>query len=248
VNTVTGLVQIQTSPEAGRKDIGPARKFWIEPDLLYPLLKGAGDFSNFEVRQKEELYYLLPNVGINKDDYKNSVGRLKSLPRTARLLKHYKGHLENRSTYRTRMPGAPYHSVYNVGDYTFAPFKVVWAEQSSVFRSAVFESSAVPILGNRPFAPDHKVYFADFQDRGIAHYVCGLLNSSLVKEFVESHTIQIQVSNIFKHLSLPEFDSDNKNHRKLAQMSIKAHAATDQKIRDKALITLDKLASVILST
>ena len=37
------LVQIETRPEAGRTNIGPRQRFWVEPEMLYPLVKGAGD-------------------------------------------------------------------------------------------------------------------------------------------------------------------------------------------------------------
>ena len=112
------------------------------------------------------------------------------------------------------MPKAPFYSVYNSGSYTFAPYKVVWAELSSTFEAAVFTEDDVPLIGKRPYVPDHKIYFADFQNESEAHFVCGVLNSTLIKEYVESHTIQIQVSNIFKHLSA----------KLLAQLDILAHS------------------------
>lgn len=40
-NKTTKLVEITTRPEAGRTDIGKERTYWVEPHLLYPLLKGA---------------------------------------------------------------------------------------------------------------------------------------------------------------------------------------------------------------
>jgi hypothetical protein len=95
--------------------------------------------------------------------------------------------------------------VYNTGSYTFAPYKVVWAELSAKFEAAVFTEGKVPLIGKRPYVPDHKIYFSEFTDAETAYFVCALLNSSLVREYVQSHTIQIQVSNIFKHLKLPRY-------------------------------------------
>jgi len=51
------LVSIRSRPEAGKKDIGPAKTSWIEPDLLYPLIKGAADF--------EACYLRLSVVAVN---------------------------------------------------------------------------------------------------------------------------------------------------------------------------------------
>jgi len=50
-----------------------------------------------------------------------------------------------------------------------------------------------------------------------------LLTSSLVKEFVESHNISIQVGDIFKHMNLPEFDGKQAAHKRLAKLTKAAH-------------------------
>lgn len=245
-NAKTGLVQVETRPEAGKTDIGPARQFWVEPDLLYPLLKGAADFSACELHVRDKLYIFVPNKGINAADYRAAEAAVNGLKQTKQYLTHFKPLLENRSTYRLRQKGAPFYAVYNSGSYTFAPYKVVWAELSTTFEAAVFEEESVPLVGNRPFVPDHKVYFADFTSKETAHFVCGILNSTMVREYVESHTIQIQVSNIFKHLSIPQYDNRNASHAKLAKLSQAAHAAPSKAKRQAILADMDACAEAIL--
>ena len=246
-NSTTGLVQVETRPEAGKIDIGPKRRFWIEPDLLYPLLKGAADFSACEIHVRKQLYILVPNKGINAADYKAVEISVNALKQTKKYFSHYKNTLEKRSTYRLRQKNAPFYAVYNSGKYTFAPYKVVWAELSTTFEAAVLESANVPLAGNRPYVPDHKIYFADFTSKDMAHFVCGILNSKIVREYVESHTIQIQVSNIFKHLSIPEYDSKDPLHTALVALSKNAHAASTQKKRIKLLVEIDIKAEKILN-
>lgn len=246
-NAATGLVQVETRPEAGKTDIGAARKFWIEPTLLYPLLKGAADFSACHVHVKDQLYVLIPNKGIVKSDYERAEQAVAKLPQTKKYLQHFHSLLERRSTYRLRQKGAPFYAVYNSGSYTFAPYKVVWAELSTTFQAAVFTEADVPLIGKRPYVPDHKIYFAEFTNEDEAHFVCGVLSSTLVREYVESHTIQIQVSNIFKHLSIPRFDPKDKDHGALAAASIKAHAAKSDTARDKLLGNMDTLAERVLT-
>jgi hypothetical protein len=245
-NAATGLVQIETRPEAGKTDIGAARKFWIEPDLLYPLLKGAADFSACHVHVQDQLYILVPNEGIQKADYASAEHNMAKLKRTKKYVEHFKKIIERRSTYKLRQKTAPYYVVYNSGSYTFAPYKVVWAELSTTFQAAVFTKANVPLMGSRPFVPDHKVYFSEFQSEDLAHFVCGILNSTLVKEYVESHTIKIQVSNIFKHLSIPEFDDQDKNHIKLVAASKAAHSASSQVKREKLLNEMSVISDRIL--
>ena len=226
VNEEDGLVQIETRPEAGKKDIGPKSRYWIEPGMLHPLLKGASDFKKFQVQPKNNLYVLLPNEGIKKDHFEISEELLDTeYQLTKRYLADFRDLLLQRSTRKLYLKDKPYYGVYNVGDYTFAPFKVVWAEQSSKFVSAVVTEKDVPLVGSRPYVPDHKVFFVDFMVAEPAYYLCGLLNSNLVREFVESHNIAIQVGNIFKHMNLPLFEQDNEQHVELANLVKEAHCA-----------------------
>jgi hypothetical protein len=223
-NATTGLVQITSRPEAGKTDIGKARSFWIEPTLLYPLLKGAADFQPCYLNPTHGLFVIVPNDGITNDAYEAAETRVDaSCPHTKRYFKTYEKWLRQRSTWSKRMVNAPYYAVYNVGTYTFAPFKVVWAEQSGSFSAAVAASAKVPLLANRPYVPDHKIFFVEFQQEEPAYFLCGLLTSSLVKEFVESHNISIQVGDIFKHMSLPKFDPRQASHKRLAKLTKAAH-------------------------
>jgi len=245
-NKKDGLVQIETRPEAGRSNIGPARRHWIEPDWLYPLLKGASDFAACHLNIREELYVLVPNKGIINAEYESSSKQLLKLKQTEKYFKGFKARLLQRATYKQRQLKAPYYSIYNSGSYTFAPYKVVWAEMSTTFKAVVITNKEVPLVGNRPFVPDHKVYFSEFRDASIAYFVCGLLNSKMVQEYIESHTIQIQVSNIFKHLNLPQYDGKNAVHKKIENLCERAHAATSIDEREKLLEKMDKLAEQLL--
>lgn len=226
------LVKIRSRPEAGKKDIGPPREAWVEPDLLYPLLKGAGDFEACYLRldklgERDRLFTFTPNTGIGREDYSDSAERLNSasLRKTKRWFNSFRVLLEDRSTYKRQMrsQGASMQDVYNVGEYTFAPWKVVWPEMSSRFYAAVAGSATVPVVGVRPYVPDHKVYFCAFDDKDVAYYLCGLLNTESVCEWIESHNISIQVGDVFKHLDLPEYDSTSGLHRELSSLSEQAH-------------------------
>jgi hypothetical protein len=215
-NKGTGLVKIRSRPEAGKIDIGDPKSFLIETAMLYPLLKGASDFDVCYLNTTHGLYVLMPNEGITKEAYAAAENRMNTdCPNTKRYFKTYEPQLRARSTWGKRMVNAPYYAIYNVGQYTFAPFKVIWAEQSDSFCAAVAASADVPLVGSRPYVPDHKIFFVDFQEEAPAYFLCALLNSSLVKEFVESHNISIQIGNIFKHMSLPAFDEKQADHRRL---------------------------------
>lgn len=233
------LVQIRSRPEAGKKALGAVKTAWVEPTLLYPLVKGAGDFESCYLRLNnpnnidDKLYTFVPNKGIDKADYTNSEVSMNSvsLAKTKAWFSVYKTLLQNRSTYRRQMHGAPFYAVYNVGDYTFNPWKVIWPEMSTKFYAAVAGSSNVPVVGSRPYVPDHKVYFTGFNKKYPAYFLCGILNTSMVREWIESHTVSIQMGDVFKHMNLPEYDAKNADHVALSKLVEKTHDEHDVKKR-----------------
>lgn len=248
------LVQVRSQPNAGKKDIGLPRAAWVEPTWLFPLIKGAGNFEPCYLKldapdyPEERLYAFVPNQGISSEDYSDcSVAINRSaLKQTKAWFKNYTRLLDNRSTFRRQMQGAPNFAVYNVGTYTFQRWKVIWPEMSSRFYAALAGSREVPTIGSRPYVPDHKIYFAAFDDKDEAAYLCGMLNSPMVREWVESHNVSIQVGNIFKHLNLPPWDKRNKAHQKLAALVIASHEEHESAPRLKLLAKIEALGDAIL--
>jgi len=241
-------VLIETRPDAGRKTKQlVAKKYWIESDLLYPLLKGASDFSACYIQQKNDLYIIVPNRGITKHYLEQAEEKIEySLENTRKYFLDYEALLLERSTYKARLAKYPFYMIYNVGAYTFSPYKVVWAEQSRRFRAAVVTGKEMPVNGYRVYVPDHKLYFVDFEDKNSAYYLCGLLNAPLVQDFVQSHTISIQVSNIFKHMNLPEFDTKSPTHQQLCKLTEQAHSEHDEAARTHLVEQIGRLAENII--
>lgn len=245
-NDKNNKVQIQSRPEAGKTDIGPAREAWIEPDWLYPLVKGAADFQPCYLKPVNELFAIVPNKGIKKADFEMAETELQSLRGTKKYFEDFNPEgnelLERRSTYRGRMAAmnAPYYAIYNVGEFSFKPWKVIWAEMSGKFSAAVAGSANVPLVGKRPYVPDHKIFFVAMDNKAEAHYLCGILNSTTVAEFVESHNVAIQVGDIFKHMKLPVFDKKDPAHLALAAKVEKAHNEDDG---DKRQVIVDEVRS-----
>ena len=243
-NAADGTVKVRTRPHEGKTDLGNARDFWVEAKSLYPLAKGAGDLHACYFLPESELYTFVPNKGINKADLDLAANsyNTRSNPKTFKFFKAYKSYLESRSTFKTRMKGAPFFSIYNVGDYTFAPYKVIWAEMTGDFSAAVVGAGNVPGYGKRVYVPDHKLYFADFTKPEPAYFLCGLLHSEIVKEMIEAHNVSTNMGDIFKHVSLPTFDPSNHEHIQLADLVKKAHGQHDgtkrveivAKVRDAA--------------
>lgn len=243
------LVQIETRPEAGKIEIGPPQRFWVEPNLLYPLMKGAGDIKPCEVKPKQQLYAIVPNKGITKAAYEEAIKNVEiNNPKLFEYFKKFESLLRLRSTYKGRMKNAPYYCVYNVGTYTFAPWKLVWAEQpgNRYFPSAVINCGKIPGIGDKILIPDHKIYFADFSTSEPAYYLCGLLQSDMVQTYLKSYLVLLQVGDIFKNLLLPEYNPQDKRHVELVKLVEMAHKTTEVKGKSKLLIEISTLANQIV--
>ena len=118
---------------------------------------------------------------------------------------------------------------------------------STRFYAAVVGSATVPVAGVRPYVPDHKVYFAGFDEKAPAYFLCGLLNAPMVREWIESHNVSIQMGDVFKHMRLPEYKASDKEHAKLIKLVEAAHNEHDTKKRAGLLGTIGVCAESILT-
>jgi alpha-D-ribose 1-methylphosphonate 5-triphosphate synthase subunit PhnI len=75
-----------------------------------------------------------------------------------------------------------------------------------------------------------------------------LLTSALVKEFVESHNISVQVGDIFKHMSLPQFDSKLSDHKAMAKLVKKAHSQAYSSARALTISKVQECAHQIINS
>jgi len=250
------LVQVRTRPEAGEKPIGD-KTGWVEPTLIYPLIKGPADFEACYVRldspafpSETRLYTFVPNQGIKKTEYTAAENAMNgtALRMTKAWFSRCKRLLLERSTYRRQMKDAPFYAVYNVGEYTFLPWKVIWPEmmRSEGFFAAVAGSASVPVAGSRPYVPDHKIYFSAFDAKEPAYFLCGLLNTPMVREWIESHNIKIQVGNVFKHLRLPAYKDTDPDHVALSALVERAHGEHDAAARRGLVHQVGELGETIL--
>ncbi|NPV69868.1 MAG: N-6 DNA methylase [Firmicutes bacterium] len=260
-------VRFRTRPQESRQSI-PQRTDEIEFDLVYPLIKGAKNISAFRATTSS-LFAIVPNKQITVSGIPVESVLARDYPAALSYLKaiNSSGLLERRSTWRTRQAPVyrrlvaegkispsevPFYAIYDVGPYTFAPYKVVWAELAGSLQAAVISSAEVPFGGGRkPIVPDHKVYFAAFYDEDHAHYVCALLNSKPVRTFVDSLTIKLQVGTLFRHVRLPAYDAGCHEHLELAAASKAAHESLRSKSgKDFPYIVeaIDCLANRVLGT
>ncbi|MDP3723124.1 MAG: hypothetical protein Q8R91_06475 [Candidatus Omnitrophota bacterium] len=144
----------------------------IEDTYLYPLLKSS-DLANGVLNPSR--YVLLTQRQPNDD-----TGYIRQkAPSTWRYLNVHAEILDGRQSiiYQKR----PRFSVFGVGDYTFAPWKVAI---SGFYKSLKFR--VIGAYAEKPIVVDDTCYFIPCQTKHEAQFVCDLLNSNLCQRFLRS--------------------------------------------------------------
>ena len=168
---------------------------------------------------------------------------MKKLPKTYAYLRRFEGDVKSpkRGTLRGRAlykqyfdPSDPFYSMYNVGSYTLAPWKVVWRDMGSEIQVSVVG----PQRGNC-ICPEHHVMFVPLASAPEAHYLCAVLMSSPVQVVVGGYTTTTGIStHILEHLAIPQFEEESKLHMRLSDLSQACHAAA-AKEDSKSLASLE---------
>jgi len=204
-----GTLLIRNLHDIGKIKVQPVETT-IEPDLVYPLLRGR-DVGRW--RAKPSISIILSQDPDRRIGWDASWLRTK-LPLTFEYLSNFEEQLRKRGSrvVRNLIEKGPFYSMYAVGPYTMSTWKVVWREQASAMTAAV-----VGPVGVRPVIPDHKLMLVPCESELEAQFVCGALNSSIVRQIVASYTISTSIStHVLEHVKVPRFDPTNGVHSDIA--------------------------------
>jgi len=215
-----GMLIVTNPPEPGQKKRVKQVEAVIEPDLVYPLIRGRDVekwYAEFRGR-----YVIVPHDPKTAKPLPEAEVKSK-LPLTYQYLNSYKSDLESRSIHRLWGKGNPFYAVYDIGVYTFAPYKVVWKEVSARMQAGGFHVAVVePVedrwLGLKPVVPDHTVVLIPLSNRDEAYFLAGVLNSTLI-----SLALQYAVVTSIENLGVPKFNPNDRRHQKIAELSRRAH-------------------------
>jgi hypothetical protein len=152
-------------------------------------------------------------------------------PKAWAYLKHFESELRSRAAFRryfTRKQGnkvietGPFYSMFDVGGYTLAPWKVAWKEIATELTCGVLGpprdgESQIPI-------PLHKLMIVPCKSGAEAYYLCGVLNSVCARLFAKAYMVETQLStHVLENIDVPRFSESNKLHQKIAELSLEAH-------------------------
>jgi len=216
-----GLVVVSNITEGTKKKV-ESIQMAIEPDLLYPLLRGR-DVKRWQAEPSTcTLMAQDPEKrhGIDENEMKTDY------PKAYLYLKRFEPFLRERPAYRRYFRSdAPFYSMFNVGEYTFTPYKVVWPWIAQAIRAAVITKH----LG-KPVLPDNNVTFVACFSTEEAYYICALLNSMpldfTARSLYASGGGGIARPSVLNFIHIHKFNSTNKVHQELSSLSQNAHHAT----------------------
>jgi len=194
----------------------------IEPDLVYPLLRGR-DVGRWSATPQAHI--LMVQDPVKRRGY-DETWLATTLPKTYAYLKHFEAPLRERSGYKRYFkPSEPFYSLFNVSDYTFAPWKVVWERIASRM-----EASVIGKQDGRPIVPQETVTLVACDEERTAHYICAVVNSNPFNFVVQSYSQKggksFGTPSILENVRVPAFDAADATHRALAALSQEAHTAT----------------------
>jgi hypothetical protein len=207
----------------------------VEPDLLYPLLRGR-DVQRWKAEPSACILMVQDpekRRGYSEEwlqeNYPRTYGYLKRFEEVLRKRAAFKRYFTRKDKNNRIVETGPFYSMFDVGPYTFAPWKVVWTRIAKI-EAAVVGSHLMPYLNqSKPIVPQETITLVECAGEDEAHYICALINSSPFQFAATSYSQEGGKSmgsmHILEHIRIPRFDPKNSVHLRLAELSKEAHAA-----------------------
>lgn len=211
----------------------PVRIIKIEKEYLNPLVRG----------REIEKYHLQNNkycVPFPYEENEKIPMPLKELNRKAPSLAKYllssKGIIKEQTEYSEKIindSNAEFYALARVGKYTYANYAVAYRDNTKWQATVVERIDTSWGNGIRPLFQNHAVSITQDKDgifisREEAYYICGILNAPIVEEYIinssDSRTFKIDPA-----IYIPKFDINNEKHKKIYELSKKAHENYDNK-------------------
>jgi hypothetical protein len=228
-----GLVLVRNLTEGAKVQV-PEVVEAVEPDLLYPLLRGR-DVQRWKAEPSACILMVQDpekRRGYSEEwlqeNYPRTYGYLKRFEEVLRKRAAFKRYFTRKDKNNRIVETGPFYSMFDVGPYTFAPWKVVWTRVANDITAAVVGHANVA-GEHKPVVPIETATLVDFTDFTEAHYFCAVVNSCPWRLVIVSTAVHgtggFGSPNVLEKARIPRFDSANPVHGRLAELSKEAHAA-----------------------
>jgi hypothetical protein len=215
-----GLLIIDNREDIGRRDIESERAA-VEPDLVYPLLRGR-EVNRWQANPT--MHILVTQDPETRKGYTERKMQI-DFPNLYGYLKRFEDTLRQRSGMQRYFDPEedPFYSIYNVAPYTFAPYKVVWREVAPDINAAVISTHESAHLEEKVIVPDHTLVLISYESADEAHFACAVLNSAPSRLVVKAYVTMHPSPHVLEYISVPQFDAENPLHTRLMSLSQQAH-------------------------
>ena len=209
---------IRNLTEKGKINV-PQIQETIESDLVYPAIRGS-DITRWGHRWS--IFLLMVQDPKTREPYPKLIMK-QNWPRTYSYLTQFENILLNRGSkpIRRLAEKTEFYAMFGIQQKTLSPYKVVWKAMSNDIYASVISSIKTPI-GHKIVIPLHTVSFFAVETDNEAHYLCSIINSTSIREFIKSFSSAgrgFGTPSVMEHISIPKFSPKNSLHQKLSQMS-----------------------------
>ena len=205
----------------------PENGWDLPTNFIYPMLT-APNISSFFYDRKNE-YCIVP---YSAADIKNPVSEETMLSTNKDLYLYLSGHIDliDSQSEKSKLMhrGKEFYALSKIGAYTFAPY-IVAARDNSKFCAAVVKPSETDWNETKQtICVKHTIIISQKKDGTFisedeAYYICGILNSDIVKSYIENTFKSNGYSLNKSNLHLPEYDENNPLHKKIAELAKKGN-------------------------
>lgn len=206
----------------------PVTDILLETKYLHPMIKGK-DVTPFHVEWNN---YIVPfPYEVENPRVPIEMGRLSTLaPKLAEYYNKNKKMILAQTEYNEKIIGnrdADFYALARVGEYSYATNYVVFRDNTKWAAAVISEVNTQWGGVKRPLFQNHAVSICEDEDGNFitldeAHYICGILNSNYVYEYMmnssDSRSFPIR-----PRVKIPKYDKTNKRHKEISDLSKLAH-------------------------
>jgi hypothetical protein len=193
----------------------------LEEELIHPLLRGR-DVHRWLSAPSAEI--IIP-YDITESNWFDESTMRRRFPKSYAFLARFKADLAGRKTalVRQQTEKGRFYAMVAVGEYTFAPWKVIYKRLSDTMQAAVIPGDHIP---------HEKLVLIPTESQAEAHYIAALLNCSPANLLLRSAAVRVQTIEYapsdVSHLNISRFNPNASLHVKLSQLSSKCHKAAHE--------------------
>ncbi len=240
-----GLVVVENQHDRGKREVRSVKDS-IETNLVYPAVAG-GDITRFGTTRTFPV--LISQDPATREPFKED-WMLEHLPLTYAYLKQFEDILMSRGSNVVRQLAekTAFYAMFGIGAYTFSRYRVAWKRMASRMVATVLSTTRTP-FGVKTLISTDTTSFFTAKNKSEAHYLCALLNSSVLDAHIRSFSSGgrgFGAPSVMKNIAIPEFDPSVETHSALAEASMRAHnlVAKQQEI-DTEQQEIDRLAKAL---